>query len=422
MKINRRRLLGASGTAIAGVIAGCIGDDNADSDGSDQGEDGDHDDHDDHSEEGETEVSEPEPRLLVADASVPELNVLDLSSGESLKTVEIDEADPIIAAPTYGQLAAVTQVDAGKTALVDSGTRAESHGDHAHYYVDEPQLLDELSFERPIHTSIGDRYVSIFDDGVGSATFVNRAASLEAGHAEYRTIETGSPHHGGAVALSEELFAVSWPEDDQDGGLPHEVAVFHGDERVGVYDCPALHGDVAVDGGGAFAGGDRILSLSSHGDHADEAVIEYPEEIDRVGYLVGHPDHTHVAATDGDLLLLADIATGDAVDVVELPADPATGAHVDDDGNLFVVTIDGSLHQFDFDTGDALASSDDVITVDEDDDSPAPSIAGGRGRVYVSAPADGVVHTFSTEDDLEQTGELDVDGAPTGLAYFGALW
>lgn len=390
-------------------------------------DDHDEDDHDhDHDEEGDhtggEEVPDPEPRLVVGDAEDAVVHVVDLTTEETLATLDIDDADPILAAPVYGQVAAVTQPDADATHLVDSGTWGFDHGDHGHYYVAEPRVLDTLDLGRPIHTSHAYGLITVFADDEGASHVVEEAELLDRGHAHTELIDSGTPHHGGNIATSEDLIVVSEPEPDQDGGLPDAVAVHLDGEQVGVHDCPGLHGEVAVAGGAAFACADRVLALEAHGDHADETVIDYPDEIERVGYLAGHPEHTNVAAARDDLLMIVDTAAGDVVDVVELPAEAASRAHVDDDGTLLVVTDDGTVHQFDLETGAHVASSEEAVTVEDDEDAPSPSIAGGRDRAYVSSPADGAILEFATNDDLRLARTIDVGGNPTGLAYFGAMW
>ncbi len=371
---------------------------------------------------GGREVLDPEPRLAIADGDEATLDIHDLIEEESLAALDLAEPDPILeASGPLGQVLVASQPDADAAHVIDVATWALEHGDHAHYYIDEPRELAALDLDTPIHTTYGHQHVGVFADGEGTAVLIDEQASLEAGEAVTEEIATAAPHHGAVVPLGGDRAIVSEVDADHEEGLPETVALVEGDEQVETHDCPGLHGDTVTATGAALACEDGILALEAHDDHLHATEIAYPDEVDRLGYLAGHPDHDHVAATDGgDQLVIADTADGEIVAVVELPAEAATGAHVDDDGSLLVVTDDGVVHQVDLDTGELIASSDETLALD--DDGPEPGIAGGRDRAYVSSPGDGRILELATNDDLRLARELDVGGTPAGLAYFGAMW
>ncbi len=410
--------------------------DDTDSAEADDGDDHDHDDHDhddhdhDHDDhdhgaapEGAEEVAEPMPRLLVADATEAQASVIDLVAEESLATLDTAGPSPLLMPAEHGRHVALIHPDADAVEFVDGGTWAVDHGDHAHYYVSDPAMLDAgLDIGRPIHHSANAGQLAIFADATGTVTIVDEAPLDDGELRVAGEIDTGAAHHGGVAILDEDLVVVSGPEDGQDGGLADEVWLMHDGEQVGTYACPGLHGELAGDGWAAFACADRILVVEGHGDHGHEMVIDYPEELGdgRVGYLAGHPGSEVMIAASDDVLVVADAASGEAT-ALELPAPAAARASVDDDGNGLVLTDDGALHLVDPEAGEVVASSEERIELDDGDDAPRLSLVGGRDRAYVPDPAEGLVHEFATNDDLRLARSIDVGGQPAGLAYLGAL-
>lgn len=393
-------------------------------------DDGAHDDHD-HDEDHHShaarsdaeEVPGPEPRLVVADASDAVVHVIDLATGEVLASFDVDAPGAALYVGSGNRAVAAVQTPADTVAFIDAGTFAVDHGDHNHYYVAPPALLDDtLDTGTPIHVTSAFGAFAIFGDVEGAAFLIDEATLTDDGMVDGEVQETGAPHHGGATWITPELLAISGPEDGQEGGLADQVWVFHDGEQVGSYDCPGLHGERPGADWTGFACADRILLLEGHGDHAHAKVVEYPAELGddfRVGYLASAWDSSVFAAVRGDVLLLVDADAGEAT-VVELPAEAATRSVVDDDGNLLVLTADGVLHLFDPGSGDLLASSEPVITIDDGEDAPRFSFAGGRDRVYVPVPGEGVIHELATNDGLRLARTIEVGGAPANLAFLGA--
>lgn len=373
-------------------------------------------------------MGSPEPRLVVADGVEPLVAVIDLATEDMLGSFEIDSASPLIKVGSEHRFVALVQPEADTIQFLDGGTFGIDHGDHAHYYVTAPALLGaHLDVGRPIHNTAAYGWFTLFADGPGAAWFVEEHDlehdEIELGVVPGGILETGAPHHGGAVMISPDLVAISGPAEGQEGGLVDEIWVFHDGEQVGTYDCPGLHGEVPGGGWAAFACSDRILVLESHGDHAHERVIEYPAELGdefRLGYLGSAWGSDVVAGTRGERLLMADVMTG-SVTVVDLPAAAAARSVVDADGNLMVLTADGILHQFDPATAELIASSADAVTIDAGEDAPRLAMAGGANRFYVPVPSEGVVLEFATNDGLRLARTLEVGGAPAALGFLGGF-
>jgi len=447
------RLL-AAGAAGSLLLAACGAADDAEDTGASDGttaedmatDEEDHDDHDhgdeehgdhdhgdeehgdhDHGEEAAgveyEEVAGAEPRLVVADAADPAIHVVDLATEEILGTFDSEVPGALLHLGGEKRVVAAVQPRGDVVQFIDPGSWAWTHGDHAHYYVGEPRLLDaQLDIGFPVHVTTGFERFAIFGDTEGSGIFVDELSLLEAAEVEGELVQTGRPHHGGLVQLSEDLAVISGPAEDQDGGLPDEVWVLYQGEQVSSHDCPSLHGEKRADDWTGFACGDRVLLLEPHGDHVDATEIFYPEELGedfRLGYLNTTAGSNTFVASSGDQLVFIDADAGELTPV-QLPTETAARSIIDDDGNVLVLTDDGILHQFDLDSFGLVASSEEAVTIDAGNEAPRLSLAGGRDRAYVPVPLDGVVHEFATNDGLRLTRTMELGGAPAQLAYVGA--
>src|SRR5690606_5177953 len=89
--------------------------------------------------------------------------------------------------------------------VLDAGTWAEPHGDHAHHYTADPTLTDvTYAAEKPGHVVVHDGRTALFDDGTGDVTVLDSAAVADPhGLDDARTLTTPSPHHGVAVELGD---------------------------------------------------------------------------------------------------------------------------------------------------------------------------------------------------------------------------
>ena len=421
-------LLAACGDADGGDDATTVDDAAATEEETVEEVDDDHDeDHDDGYDEEMTadteEVPDPQPRLVVADAEDAVVHVVDLATEEVLASFDTAAPGAALYLGSEHRVVAAVQTAANTVQFVDAGTWAVGHGDHDHYYVDQPRLLDaRLDIGTPIHVTTDFGRFAIFGDDEGAGVLVDEQALLDSADADGEVVETGRPHHGGLVQLSEELTVISGPRAGQDEGLADEVWVLLDREQVGSYDCPGLHGELRGADWTAFACADRILLLEAHGDHAHSREVFYPEELGedfRLGYLRTAEDSNVFVSSRDDKLAFID-ADAAELTVVDLPTDTATRATVDDDGNVLVLTDDGVLHLFDLDTAELLVSSGESVTIDDSEDAARFGLVGGRDRAYVPSPSEGVVHEFATNDDLRLARTMELGGAPANLVFVGA--
>ena len=391
--------------------------------------DDDHDDDHGHGSDGDAmaaeteEVPDPQPRLVVADAEAPVVHVVDLATEEVLASFDTAAPGAALYLGSEHRVVAAVQHGADTVQFIEPGTWAVGHGDHNHYYIDPPRLLDaRLDTGTPIHTTADFGRFAIFGDDEGAGFLIDELALLEHTDIDGEVVETDTPHHGGIVQLSEELTVISGPADGQDGGLADEVWILHDGERVGEYECPGLHGEMRGADWTAFACADRVLLLEAHGDHAHGREVFYPEELGeefRLGYLRTAEDSNVFVSSRDDKLAFID-ADAAVLTIVDLPTETATRATVDDDGNVLVLTDDGVLHLFDLDTAELVVSSGESVTIDDHEDAARFSIVGGRDRAYVPSPSEGVVHEFATNDDLRLARTMELGGAPANLVFVGA--
>ncbi len=368
------------------------------------------------------EVLDPEPRLLFADADAPRAVVYDLIVEEELASFELQAPDPMVAASrSGGQVAVVSEADAGVAHVLDAGSWALGHGDHGHYYIDDPRLLDTLELATPTRSAHGPDRIAVSSAEDGTTMVIDELRSLQAGEvrADERTVGVAG-HAAGAVPLPRGYVAAPWPANGETAA--DELALLDGEAPASTHECPELSALAPVPDGAIAACADRILVGALDEDDWQVREIALPDDVGAATELAGDIHQPMVAATDGQRLVIVDAQAAEIVADVELPTTAASAPHIDDDGWLLLVTDDGVLHQFDPATGERIASSQEAVSLEGGDGAPRPSVVGGRDRAYVSSPGDGTILEFATNDDLRLARTFEVGGAPAGLAYFGAMW
>lgn len=369
------------------------------------------------------EVLDPQPRLLFADGEQATATVYDLITEELITTFELEQPDPVVTASRRsGQIAALTQPGADVVHLIDVGTWALGHGDHGHYYIDDPAQLDALELDGPALPRHGPDRIGVFATGSGEAVVVDELATLQAREARTSVVELGPSDGGGIVPLPRGFVAAAWPEGGQDGGAVDALALLEGDEVVETHPCPEFASMTPTADGVAVACDGLILIGSLDEDDWSVTEVELPDEVGSLAEITGDLFQPVVAASDGSNLVIIDTDAGSLVETIELPSDAVSAPHIDDDGVLLIVTDDGVVHQFDTTSGQLVASSQDTVAFETGEGTPRPHVVGGRDRAYVSSPVDGRILEFATNDDLRLARTFDVGGVPAGLAYFGAMW
>lgn len=366
-----------------------------------------------------TEVAAVSPRLLLSyDGGIQVLDATTLEAVGDLPAEGFLRLNPA----GDGRHALVST--GGGFQVLDAGTWAEPHGDHAHYYTAAPELTDvTYAAETPGHVIAHEGQVSLFDDGTGAVTVLG-AAAVGAGPEEsvQREYVTPAAHHGVAIALDDDTLVVTDGTEEERSGL----RILDGDdgELASSEACPGVHGaEVAADGA-VVAGCEDGALVYRDGEitHAGS-----PDDYGRIGNQAASHDSPIVLGdykSDPDAELerptqvsLIDTRTAE-VSLVELPSSYSFRSLArGDDGAALVLGTDGAIHVIDPETGE-LERSIPVIEAWEEPEEwqqPRPTIAVTDGTAYVSDPNAQAIYAVDLESgEVWNSAELEI--VPNELA------
>ena len=164
-----------------------------------------------HDEHGHEEMTTLLGKLLIGDGETGAMSIIELDHGH----VEQDAFDMgsragRIYATKGGRFAIAVSTDANMVHVIDGGTYLEPHGDHFDLVNREagPIGLD-LSGDRPVHLYVGDEWAGVFYDGSGDVALINEHELEEEGASYQPVILNAGAHHGAAVPLAHDLFAIT---------------------------------------------------------------------------------------------------------------------------------------------------------------------------------------------------------------------
>ena len=130
---------------------------------------------------------------------------------------------------------------AGELRLLDAGTWAEPHGEHAHHYTAAPALTEvALAATKPGHAVAHAARIAFFDDGTGDVRVVD-AADVDG---PARTLTTPAVHHGVAVELSDGTLVISEGTEEERTGI--RVLDVDGAQVASSDECPGVHGEAVA--------------------------------------------------------------------------------------------------------------------------------------------------------------------------------
>ena len=393
---------------------------------------------DDHEDEGEAEVA-LEGRLLVGDGETGALSVIDLESGE----VHQDEFDlgsraGRIYATASGRYAVAVSSDANTAHIFDGGIYLEEHGDHEDLVEDDLRRLDvDLAGDRPVHLYTAGEWATIFYDGSGDVVLINEHELEEDGDQFAPVGFNAGPHHGAAIPLDDDLFAVSLQHPDfaqspADYRLPIGAEVRDLDGNV-LYSaeagCPDLHGDAGNGHMAIFGCTGGALAVEAHDGDFEDWFIAAPEGSPadfRLTSIFGYAGLDHFYALGSAVgLYLVEPEEGEMEQLI--PASDALRpiqVSISHDGELLVVVMsDGELRVYDAHDADLLAASSDILS-DAIDPSfwARPHIATAPGHLFVTDSAAGQVIALEVHgDELEVVESWEISGKPTKVAFVGIL-
>ncbi|ASK65751.1 hypothetical protein CFK39_07765 [Brachybacterium avium] len=342
-----------------------------------------------------TEVGALTPRIVLAHEGG--VTTLDSADGAVLGSAELEGYVRLNPAGD-GRHVAVSAADA--ITMYDTGLLAQGHGDHFHYYVQDPALTD-LSVPAPQPGHVvphGDR-TALFADGTGAITIIDPAALAEGELEVLEETATEAPHHGVAVPLTDGGLLLTQGTE----GMRSTVQVLdaEGNLTAETTDCPGVHGEAAAR---PTESGDVISLGCENGSviYRDGEFHKVPIEGDyqRSGNQHGDEDSTIVLA---DHKVQADPADGkerpteialldtrdDSTQIVDLGS--AYWFRFLDrgpDGEALVLTTDGELNILDPETGEMLheVPVTEEWTEPEQWQQAAPMMAVADGTAFVVDP------------------------------------
>ena len=308
-----------------------------------------------------TEVGALSPRIVLAHEGG--VTTLDSTDGATLGTAELEGYVRLNPAGD-GRHVAVSASDA--VTMYDTGLLVQGHGDHFHYYVQDPALTD-LSVEAPHPGHVvphGDR-TAIFADGTGAITLID-PASLGDGQLEVlEQTATEAPHHGVAVPLADGGLLTT--QGTEDARSTVQVLDADGELVAETDDCPGVHGEAAAqptESGDVISLGCENGSVIYRDGEFHKVAIE--GDYQRSGNKKGHPDspivladHKVEAEPEGGIERPTEIALIDTRDATMQTVDlgsPYWFRSLDrgPDGEALVLTYDGELNILDPETGEML--------------------------------------------------------------------
>ena len=388
------------------------------------------DDHGEHDEGAEDLVG----RLLIGDGETGMMSVIDLEHGD----VEQDAFDlgsraGRIYSTKSGRFAIAVSSDANTAHIFDGGIYLEAHGDHFDLVEDDLASLDiDLSGDRPVHLYVGSEWATIYYDGSGDVVFLNEHELEEEGSDYVPPKLNFGAHHGAAVPLEDDLFAVSVQHPDYDSDpteyrspIGAEIVDLDGNVLHHEEGCEGLHGDAGNGHMAVFGCVGGALAMEAHDGEYEGMFIGPPAgspEDFRLTSVWGYPGLDHFFALGSAVgLYLVEPEEGAMEQFIPASEElrPINVSMSHDGEALLVVMSDGELRMYDAHDLDLLASADDFLTEPVETGFWArPHVVTAPGAVFITDSLGGEVLQLD-DHDLEVVNHWDIDGNPTKVAFVG---
>lgn len=281
---------------------------------------------------------------------------------------------------------------AGGFQVLDLGTWAEPHGDHAHYYTSTPRLDIRYEATTPGHVVTHAGRTALFDDGTGTVVVLDAASVAEPGP-QVREHTSPTAHHGVAVELTDGTLVITEGDDQTRTGA---VAIgSDGSEIARSQECPGVHGEAVADDESVVLGCENGVLVYHEGAFS---TIPAPDEYGRIGNLRAVPGSEVVLgdySTDPDGGSLTQVALIDLHDgeitLVDLGvAYTFRSLARDDEGHALVLAADGAIHVIDPESATVTATVPvlDAWAVPAQWQEPRPTLTSLAGSVYVTDPSE----------------------------------
>ncbi|MBO0608091.1 zinc metallochaperone AztD [Myceligenerans salitolerans] len=332
------------------------------------------------------------------------IKVLDALSLEEVGDIPLDGFNRLNPAGDERHLMVSTT---GGFQVLDLGTWAQAHGDHAHYWTADPVLTDTVyPATEPGHVVVHEGRTALFDDGTGEVSILDAEHVADGEPARSETLP--APHHGVAVELTDDTLVVSEGTEEERTGI--RVLDADGEELAASDDCPGVHGEAMAADEAVLIGCEDGAILVRDGEITK---VDAPDSYGRIGNQAGSEESPVVLGdykVDPDAELerpervsLIDTRSGELT-LVDLPSSYTFRSLArGDDGEALVLGTDGQVHVIDPEKGEVVDSIEVIDAWEEplEWQEPRPSILALDGSVYVTDPADGAIHAVDV-----QTGEV----------------
>ncbi len=373
-------------------------------------------------------------RLLVGDGETGKMSIIDLKKGAVQQDAfDMGSRAGRIYATKSGRFAIAVSSDANTVHVFDGGIYRERHGDHFDQVTGPVKQIDvDLTGDRPVHLYVSGKWSAIFYDGSGDVVLLNETELKKKG-ADYKPPKLNAgPHHGGAVPLAHDLFAVTVPHPDfaanpKDYRLPigANIVDLSGKVLFRQEGCKDLHGDAGNGHVAAFACRGGVLTVEAdHGKYKGR-FIPFPEGVSkdlRLTAIWGYPGLDHFFPIGSDVGLYAANAKKGVMKQL-VPASDAlkpVNAAVSHDGKaLLVVMSDGELRKYDTRKLDLLASARDFLATPVEAGFWArPHVTTIPGAVFITDSVGGKVLQLD-DKNLKVVKSWEIAGNPTKVAFVG---
>ena len=386
---------------------------------------------DKHGEEGAVELA---GRLLVGDGETGMMSIVDLEHGDvEQDAFNLGSRAGRIYATKNGRFAIAVSSDANTAHVFDGGIYLDAHGDHFDEVEGPVRRMNiDLAGDNPVHLYVGSEWAPIFYDCSGNIVLLNEHELEEEGDDYIPPRINVGPHHGAAVPLEGDFFAVTiqhpdYATDPSEYRSPVGAEIVDLSGQVLHHDegCEGLHGDAGNGHMAAFGCMGGALVVEAHNGNYESVFIDAPAgspEDFRLTSVWGYPGLDHFFALGSAVgLYVVNPEEGEMQQFIPASEDvnPINVAMSHDGEALLVLMSDGELRMYDAHDLDLLASADEFLTEPVETGFWArPHVVTAPGAVFITDSVGGEVLQLD-DHDLEVVNHWDVDGNPTKIAFVG---
>ncbi len=195
------------------------------------------------------------------------LDIMQADSGEITYSLDTQLAEGArYYTSNSGRYLTVIDRDGGKVQFFDSGI--VNHEDHGHEY-QAKWANAELNTLLPTHYAASGGHMVVFNDGDGSISYINEAQlEIPSYQPETFTFATTVPHHGAGFRLNNGMFATTFKNNTEPGGIPQMVKYVDTNGNViddnGGVEVVGIHGDAVSGDYGVFGSTDGIILVDTN--------------------------------------------------------------------------------------------------------------------------------------------------------------